>query len=214
MDSFPVNPVDVLVAIILLLSAILAFSRGAVREVLGVGAWVGAALATVFGFRHLQPFVRDLIESQLVADGVTALAIFLVALIVLVVVSQVIASRVQGSRLGALDRSLGFVFGLLRGAALICLAYMLFIWAMAEEDRPTWIAKAKTMPYIVRGAEAIRSVIPDEFEEKAASTVREQSESSSDAVGALRRYEELRKPAPPESEPPPETPPQPAPDEL
>jgi membrane protein required for colicin V production len=214
MDSFPVNPVDVLVAIILLLSAILAFSRGAVREVLGVGAWVGAALATVFGFRHLQPFVRDLIESQLVADGVTALAIFLVALIVLVVVSQVIASRVQGSRLGALDRSLGFVFGLVRGAALICLAYMLFIWAMAEEDRPTWIAKAKTMPYMIRGAEAIRSVIPDEFEEKAASTVRKQSESSSNAVGALRRYEELRKPAPPESEPPPETPPQPAPDEL
>ncbi|MGD9538882.1 MAG: CvpA family protein [Alphaproteobacteria bacterium] len=213
MDSFPVNPIDILVAIILLLSAILAFSRGAVREVLGVGAWIGAALATVFGFRHLQPFARELIESPLIADAATAIAIFLVTLILLVVLSQVVAGRVQGSRLGALDRTIGFIFGLLRGAILICLAYMLFVWAMAEEDRPAWIAKAKTMPYIVRGTDAIRSVIPDEIEEKAASTVREQSESSSDAVGALRRYEELRQPPPPEPAPPPEAPPQPAPDE-
>jgi membrane protein required for colicin V production len=214
MDSFPVNPIDILVVIILLLSAILAFSRGAVREILGVGAWAGAALATIFGFRHVQPFARELIESQLIADAAAAIAIFVVALIVLVVISQVIASRVQGSKLGALDRTLGFIFGLIRGAVLICLAYMLFVWAMAEEDRPSWIAKAKTMPYIVKGAEAIRSVIPDELEEKAASTVREQSESSSDALEQLRRYEDLREPGPPEPEPPLEAPPQPAPDKL
>lgn len=203
MDSFPVNPIDILVAVVLLLSAILAFSRGAVREILGVGAWVGAAFATVYGFPHLRPFARELIESQLIADAAAALAIFLIALILLVVASQVIASRIQGSRLGPLDRTLGFIFGLLRGAVLICLAYMLFVWAMKPEDRPTWIAKAKTMPYIEKGAEAIRSVVPDAVEEKAEKAVREQADTSTDALKALRQYEELKNPpaAPPEPKP-------------
>jgi membrane protein required for colicin V production len=205
MDSFPVNPTDILVAVVLLLSAILAFSRGAVREILGVGAWVGAAFATIYGFPHLRPFARELIESQLIADAAAALVIFLIALILLVVVSQIIAARIQGSRLGALDRTLGFIFGLVRGAVLICLAYMMFVWAMAPEDRPAWIAKAKTMPYIVMGVEAIRSVVPDEVEEKAASAVRQQSETSSDVLKALRQYEELKNPPSPSPEPPPET---------
>ncbi len=204
MDSFPVNPVDILVAVVLLLSAVLAFSRGVVREVLGVGAWIGAAFATIYGFPHLRPFARDLVESQLLADAGAALVIFLIALILLVVISQIIASRIQGSRLGALDRTLGFIFGLARGAALLCLAYMLFVWAMAPEDRPPWIAKARTMPYIVKGAEAIRSVVPDEIEEKAASAVRQQSETSSDALKALREYEALKNPPPAPPEPPPE----------
>ncbi len=203
MDSFPVNPIDILVAAVLLLSAILAFSRGAVREILGVGAWVGAAFATVYGFPHLRPFARELIESQLIADAAAALVLFVVALILLVVTSQVIAGRIQGSRLGPLDRSLGFIFGLARGAVLICLAYLLFVWAMAPEDRPPWIAKAKTMPYIVKGAKAIRSVVPDEVEDKAAKAVREQADTSSDAIKALRQYEELKNPpaAPPEPKP-------------
>lgn len=205
MDSFPVNPIDILVAVVLLLSAILAFSRGAVREILGVGAWIGAAFATIFGFPHLRPFARQVIESQLIADAVAALVIFIIALIILVVASQIIATRVQGSRLGPLDRTLGFIFGLARGVALICLAYMLFVWAMAEEDRPAWIAKAKTMPYIVKGAEAIRSIVPDEIERKAAETVRKQSQNTSETLKALRRYEELKSPpAAAPSEPSPE----------
>ncbi len=204
MDDFPVNPVDIIVAVVLLLSAILAFSRGIVRETLGIGAWIGAAFTTVFAFPHVQPLARGLVESQLIADGGAALVTFLLALIVLVVISQVISSRIQGSKLGPLDRSLGFIFGLVRGAVIICVAYLLFVWAMNPEDRPPWIAKAKTLPYIVQGADALRSVVPDDVEKKAEETVRKQSGNTSDSLKALRRYEELNKP--------PATPPKPSPE--
>lgn len=201
MDSFPVNPIDILVAVVLLLSGLLAFSRGAVREVLGIGAWVGAGFAAIYGFSYAREFFRKVIENHLVADAVAGLAVFLVALILLAVFSQVIASRIQGSKFGALDRALGFIFGLLRGAVLLCLAYMLFIWAMAEEDRPPWIAKARTLPYIIKGAEAIRWIVPDELEEKAKTTVQNQSKTATDGISALRKYEELQGPTPPAPEP-------------
>jgi len=196
-DSLPVNPIDILVAVVLLLSGLLAFSRGAVREILGVGAWIGAAFAAIYGFAHAREFSRQMIESQLVADAVAGLVVFLVALILLAVVSQIISSRIQGSKFGALDRAIGFLFGLVRGAVLLCLAYMLFVWAMAEQDRPPWIAKARTLPYIVKGAEAIRSIVPDELEEKAKTVVQEQAETTTDAINALRQYEALQpSPAP------------------
>jgi membrane protein required for colicin V production len=206
MDDFPVNPIDILVALVLLVSALLAFARGAVREVLGVGSWVGAAFAAVFGFPYAREFSRQVIESQLVADAVAGLAVFLVALVLLAVVSQILAGRIQGSRFGAVDRAVGFVFGLVRGAVLLCLAYMLFIWAMAEEDRPPWIAKARTLPYIVKGAEAIRSIVPDALEEQARTAVRNESKLTTDALSALRRYEELQGRAR-ETPPPPQPPP-------
>ena len=139
MEGFPVNPVDILVALVMLISALLAFSRGAVREILGVSAWVGAALVAVFAFAHVRPYPRqwiadhwpDLDSGETLADAGTALVLFLVALVVFTIVNQIISGYVQRSRMGALDRSIGFIFGLLRGAVLVCLAYMLFVWAMA-----------------------------------------------------------------------------------
>lgn len=191
MENFPVNPADILVALVLVVSAILAFSRGAVREVLGVGAWIGAAIATMFGFAPLKPYTRQLIEMELIADAVTGLVIFVVALILLTLVSQFIASRIQRSRLGALDRTLGFLFGLVRGAVLLCLAYMLFVWAVREPDRPPWVDQAFTMPYIKQGAETIQAMVPDEVEEKGAETV----ENAAESLQKLREAERSAKEA-------------------
>ena len=187
MEDFPVNPIDVLVALALLVSAGLAFARGAVREILCVGAWIGAALVTILGFGHLRPYARQLIEVELIADAATGLAIFIAALIVLTLVSQLIASQIQRSRLGALDRTLGIIFGLVRGGVLLCLAYMLFVWAVAEPDRPLWVDRASTMPYIKRGAEAIRTIVPEDVVEQGEKSVGE----AADGIRKLREIEEI-----------------------
>jgi membrane protein required for colicin V production len=192
MADLPINPVDVLVGLVLILSGLLAFSRGAVRETLGVGSWIGAALATIYGFNYVRPFAHRWIESQLVADAATGFAIFVVALIILMIISQLISRRIQGSRLGSVDRTIGFLFGLVRGAVLLCLAYMMFLWAIAEDDRPAWVAKARTMPYITMGAEAIRSIVPDQLEKRAEKTVRQDAEKTDEALKALRAFETLR----------------------
>ncbi len=202
MEGFPVNPVDILVALVMLVSALLAFSRGAVREILGVSAWIGAALVALFAFPHARPYPRQWIAStwpdldlgETLADAGTALVLFIVALIVFTIVNQIISGYVQRSRMGALDRSIGFIFGLLRGAVLVCLAYMLFIWAVKDPDeRPPWVDEEKSMPYIQMGARIIRDIAPEELRsraEKSAADAKQGLKKLQDAERSLRALSE------------------------
>ncbi len=152
---------DLIIIAILALSALLAFMRGFVREVLSIGAWVGAALATIYGFPIAQPFARKYIEVALFADIAAGVAIFVVALIVLTVLSHALSRNVRSSALGAVDRSLGLLFGLVRGAVLVCLAYLVMAWAIPQEDRPVWVAEARTLPLVQQGAGLLLKILPE-----------------------------------------------------
>jgi membrane protein required for colicin V production len=152
---------DLIIIAILALSALLAFMRGFVREVLSIGAWVGAALATIYGFPIAQPYARKYIEVALFADIAAGVAIFVVALIVLTILSHALSRNVRDSALGAVDRSLGLLFGLVRGAVLVCLAYLVMAWAIPQEDRPAWIAEARTLPLVQQGAGLLLKILPE-----------------------------------------------------
>lgn len=159
--NLPVNAADVIVIAILLISAGLAFFRGLVHEVLAIGAWIGAALATLYLFLPAQDISRQLIAIPLVADIVAGVVVFLLALIALTVVSRMISRRVQESSLGALDRSLGFVFGLLRGAVVVCLGWLILNWLLPPAEHPDWVREARSRPLIESGAAALSSLAPD-----------------------------------------------------
>jgi membrane protein required for colicin V production len=152
---------DLIIIAILALSALLAFMLGFVREVLSIGAWVGAALATIYGFPIAQPFARKYIEVALFADIAAGVAIFVVALIVLTVLSHALSRNVRDSALGAVDRSLGLLFGLVRGAVLVCLAYLVMAWAIPQEDRPVWVAQSRTLPLVQQGAGLLLKILPE-----------------------------------------------------
>jgi membrane protein required for colicin V production len=161
LDDLPVSVVDLALVAVLAISALLAFFRGFVREVLSIGAWIGAIVATIYAFPYAQPYMREQIEIALLADAVTGLAIFIVALVILTVISHSLSRNVRDSALGAVDRSLGLLFGLLRGAVLICAAYLAMSWAIPmEEDRPEWILNARSTPLVAQGAEFLASLLP------------------------------------------------------
>lgn len=191
MESFPVNPADILIVLILLVSGGLAFARGFVRESLGLGAWIGAAFATLYAFPEAKGYLRSWIDMTLLADAITGLAIFVVTLVILVVMSHLLTARIRGSRLGAIDRSLGFAFGLLRGAIVVCLAYMLLVWAVPEEDRPGWIEEARFMPWVHQGAEVIRAVVPKHWAEEGETTGEKIKRKGEAAIEAERVLREL-----------------------
>ena len=194
MEDLPVNLIDILVALIIVISALLAFGRGAAREVLGIGAWVGAGIATFFAFPHTRPIARDLIpSSMLIADVVAGVAVFVVVLVILTIINQMISGRIQRSRGGALDRTLGFIFGILRGAALVCIAYMLFGSVVQQSDWPPWVDEAKTLPYIKQGVAALREVVPGDVAEEGTKHIEETFED-----GRERGVKELTEPVPAE----------------
>jgi membrane protein required for colicin V production len=152
---------DLIIIAILALSALLAFMRGFVREVLSIGAWVGAAVATIYGFPLAQPYARKYIEVALFADIAAGVAIFVLALIILTILSHALSKNVRDSALGAVDRSLGLLFGLVRGAVLVCLAYLVMAWAIPQEDRPVWIAQSRTLPLVQQGADLLLRILPE-----------------------------------------------------
>lgn len=163
MEGLTINLVDVTVIVVIVLSGVFALVRGMVHEVLSVAAWVGAAFATFYGFPLIQPYARGIIPLPLLADIVAGVAIFVIVLILLSIVTNLISRRVRDSTLGPLDRSLGLVFGLLRGVLLVCLAWLLIVWIAPPKEQPPWLAtaltEARSRPLIERGAAMLGSLI-------------------------------------------------------
>jgi len=157
------NLLDLGVLAVVLLSALIAFSRGVVRELLSVAGWVAAAFATLYLFPKLQPIARDLISLPIAADLGAALVIFLVTLTIFSFASGWLAKRIHETDFKPLDRALGFVFGAFRGLVLLSLAYLLVNWAYKPEEQPAWIKEARSRPVLACGAGLLISLVPDDF---------------------------------------------------
>ncbi len=152
------NTLDYIVIGVIAFSAIIAFLRGFVREMLTIGSWIAASLVTLYGFPTFQPKFETWISSKLAADIACAIVLFLTTLVIFSLISHAIAKFVRGSALTAVDRSLGLLFGLVRGAVLVSLAYMLMVYL-----DPGIVRGARTEPMMARGAEILRSWAPKEL---------------------------------------------------
>ncbi|MBC6404339.1 MAG: CvpA family protein [Rhodospirillales bacterium] len=165
-DGFSVlglTVLDVAVLGVILLSALLALMRGFVHEILAFSAWIGAAVATIYGFPFAQPYARELIDISLLADIAVGVTIFLVSLVVLTLFAKLLAELVQGSRLSAIDRILGLLFGMARGAAIVCLAWLIFAWLAPQSQWFGWIRTAHSLEYLQKGASWLQDLLPQSF---------------------------------------------------
>ncbi len=179
------NALDLVVIGIILFSGLFAFTRGFVREALSVATWVGAGLAALYFYPYLRPVADRFLSNPTVANIATGVAIFLVALILLSILSSAIAGRVKNSSLSALDRTLGLLFGLARGALLACLGYLALAWALPADQRPAWMTQARSLPFLQSGAETIQSFLPE-------SLVRRTVDRSEETRKALEQAQQLR----------------------
>ncbi|MEO0654766.1 MAG: CvpA family protein [Pseudomonadota bacterium] len=125
--------VDGAVAVVILISAILAYSRGFVRESLAILGWVGAAAAAFYLTPTATPLVGEVPILNEFLDGnvelsviVAFVAVFVVALIIISIFIPLISGAVQRSALGGVDQGLGFLFGVLRGALLVIVALIVY----------------------------------------------------------------------------------------
>jgi len=177
-----VNFVDIVVLAVIALSTLLALGRGFVKEVLSIFGWIGAAIGTLLIFFYVpeaKEFARKQIAEPVLADIACAVAIFVVLLIVLGFFNHAIASRVHASSLGPLDKSLGLVFGLLRGVILVALAHMAMTdWFMPNRDqRPDVVNQARTEPYVAMAADFIKSKVPQDWKDRASAVFDEGSKA-------------------------------------
>lgn len=154
---------DVILVVIMLLSGFLAMLRGLTREILSILSWAVAALASLFIYNGYKEWARNFVEPKLhiIADIALVAVVFIAVLLVVEFITLRLSERVLDSRVGALDRTLGFVFGLVRGLLLVVICYELFNLIVPKERYPAWVTEAKSLPVIESTGEAIISLLPD-----------------------------------------------------
>ena len=157
------NLVDLLVLAILGVSALLGLSRGLVREALGLGSWLFAAYAAYQLGPNLQPMLQQVTGSPDLADPLAYVLVFVAGLIVLSLLSNLVGRVVRMSALGGLDRTLGLVFGLARGAALLIAAYIPLGIMLPPDRWPEPVLHARTLPYIYDGAVWAAGELPAQY---------------------------------------------------
>ncbi len=160
MDALGFNMTDIAIVSVIILSGIFAFARGLVKELLAILSWIGAALATFYGFQQASLYARKAIATTYIADITAGAVLFVVTLLILSLISHFISDRIRGGSLGFIDRALGFVFGVARGGAVIIAAYLALAWAMPPKDQPEWLSQAKTIPLIKQSADFLMTMVP------------------------------------------------------
>ena len=135
---------DVTLLAVMLISALLAMVRGFMREVLSIASWAAAAVAALYFHKRLIPVVKEYITTNdTVALAISVVAIFFITLLVVAVITIKISDTVLDSRIGALDRTLGFLFGLGRGLVIMVVAFVFVTWLVPEKAQPEWIKRGE-----------------------------------------------------------------------
>ncbi|MGF7161065.1 membrane protein required for colicin V production [Rhodoligotrophos appendicifer] len=161
----PFSMLDVILIGIMLISGLLALMRGFTREVLSILSWAGAALAAFLAYTGFRETARSYIQPDYVADIALVAGTFVIVLIIISIITIKISDWILDSGVGALDRTLGFVFGMARGLLLVVVAYIFFIWLVPVERRPDWVRNAATLPVIEQTSTFVISFLPPDVAE-------------------------------------------------
>ncbi len=160
----PVTYLDLFVIGIVLVSALLAMLRGFTREVLAIASWAVAAVAAYAFYPMALPYAQQYIPNKTVALAAAAGGIFLVTLIIAYFITAKLSDVILDSRVGALDRTLGFLFGALRGFLISVILFLFFQWLVADKMQPIWVKEAKTRSLLESSGNWIKSLLPDDPE--------------------------------------------------
>ncbi len=148
----PITILDLVLLAVMLISGLLAMVRGFMREILSIAAWGAAAVVTLYAFSKLLPTAKTYFNNDTVAAVVVVAGVFISTLIVVSIVTVRISDMILDSRIGALDRTLGFLFGLARGLLIVVVAFL------------DWVTGAKSRVVLQGTGDWLMSLLPDDPE--------------------------------------------------
>ena len=155
---------DLGLIVVILISAVLAMLRGFTREVLAIASWGAAAVAAIYLHPLVLPYIKPYISKDVLALAAAVAAVFFVTLILVSLITIKLSDAILDSKVGALDRSLGFVFGAARGLLLCVIAYVFFNWLVPETTQPDWVKTARMRPILQATGDQLMTVLPDDPE--------------------------------------------------
>lgn len=166
MDGFTL--VDGVVALVVVISALLAYARGFTRELMAILGWIAAAVVAFLFADRVEPLVRqipylgDFIGDSCELSIIAAFAaLFAVVLVVISIFTPLLSTVVKRSRIGPVDQGLGFLFGVARGVLLVAVAYFLYQTILSTQGIPM-IEDSRAAAVFGQIVERFQDADPDE----------------------------------------------------
>ena len=170
--------IDGIVALVIVLSALLAYSRGFVREAMAIVGWIAAAVLAFLFAPQVEPMIRELpIVGEFIADScelsiiAAFAAVFALALIVVSFFTPLFSTIVRRSAAGGIDQGLGFLFGVARGILLVAVAFFVYDtvitaqeFTMVDDSRSAEVFSRVTSQIEERNAEQALGWITAQYE--------------------------------------------------
>jgi membrane protein required for colicin V production len=160
----PITLLDVILLVVMMVSALLAMVRGFMREILSIAAWAAAAIATVYAYPKLLPMAKSYFTNDYVAMAAVVGGVFIGTLLIVSILTIKVSDVILDSRVGALDRTLGFLFGLGRGLIIVVVAFLFFAWLVPDRSQPEWVRNAKSKIVLQGTGQWLISMLPDDPE--------------------------------------------------
>ena len=152
--------VDIFIAVVLIVSALLSFFRGFISEMMGLGAWFLASIVGFYIMPFSAPFVLNYLPKPLLANIVSLVVVAIVTLILLTLACSKVEKKVRKSALNRLDHFLGFIFGAVRGIVILVLIYFLMM-TLAPKYLERLQKESKAFPYLERVTESVKEQLPE-----------------------------------------------------
>jgi len=159
--THPVTLFDFIAWLLLIVSGLTGFVRGAVREMITVAAFLLAAALALFGLRYSGPLFRKMLDPDWLATAIAVLLIFAVIYLLLRLAGALITKRLHDHQtLGLADRTIGLGFGLVRAFIILGVFNLLFTAALMGGPAPPWTNESKLFPVSAASARVLRIFAP------------------------------------------------------
>ncbi len=193
------NNLDVIILIVVAISALIALSRGLVKEVLSIIGWILATMAVIYILPVVMPFAKEYISNGYVAGVVSSLFILILFFILWIYATAGVVGKIRTSKLNGMDRMLGLFFGIARAFLLVVLFYILVSWMIPADRQSETLTKSKYFQLAGKFAQPLEEMIPEEtiklIKEKTKNSDEQKTEEEKDeesGVDAL--FEKLAQP--------------------
>lgn len=157
------NNLDVFFLVIVGVSALVAIARGVTKELLSIIGWVLAGVSVYYLLPVVDPIMKKYIASEVLSGLVSGMVILIMFCIFWVLAADKISTQIRFSKLSALDRILGFIFGIFRGVVIVILLQIMISSLIPEESQKGVFAESRYFKLAGDAAGPIKGLIPEKW---------------------------------------------------
>ena len=138
---------DIIILVLILISALFAFFRGFSLELLSISVWIISFFGSYAYGNNLVNFFNKIVNNILISTAISYVGAFLVIFVIFSFLTRKFSVFIKDSYVGLIDKSLGFIFGILRGYIIVGLCFFLFDY-FYKGKRLKFIDNSKIIPVI------------------------------------------------------------------